>query len=301
VRLSPYLYVLSLPERTLRSVGALGGGLLREVSDLVLPATVRDAALYRATAGIGLRFLIQQVGNVAGIYPNSDSLSRRFVLRYATGMSIEMASALTVFVSPVWVLAALGDATRMAKTLFAEIGESLQHEGLLDPNDRFETMAQLLDGVERTSTHLALTVNMPPLDISGLRAEWEQFRANLATLPTAHLPNPATIEQAWMDLRSTSKASHQSVLDVSTAMALSARRSVPRHLQRLSQAAAIAARTTGMVVGGVFLEHYAAASKQIAATGFGPYWARHSRPYLVAVIGNFLPEKRTWLERQLTK
>jgi hypothetical protein len=40
-------------------------------------------------------------------------------------------------------------------------------------------MSQLLDGLERTSCHLALRVNMPPLDISGLRAEWEQFRANL--------------------------------------------------------------------------------------------------------------------------
>jgi hypothetical protein len=301
VRLSSYLYALSLPERTLRSVGALGGGLLREVSDLVLPATVRDAALYRASAGIGLRFLIQQVGNVPGIYPNSDSLSRRFVLRYATGTSIEMASISTVFVSPVWVLAALGDATRVAKTLFKEIGESLQHEGLLDPNDRFETMTQLLDGLERTSTHLALTVNMPPLDISGLRAEWEQFRANLASLPSGYLPSRDTVEQAWMELRTTAKTSHQSVLDVSTAIALSARRSVPNHLQRLSQASAIAARTTGMVVGGVFLEHYAAASKEIAATGFGPYWAGHSRPYLVAAIRNFLPQKRTWLERQLTR
>jgi hypothetical protein len=301
VRLSPYLYALSLPERTLRSVGALSGGLLRGVSDLVLPKAVRDTALYRATAGIGLRFLIQQVGNVAGIYPNSDSLSRKFVLRYAAGSSIEMASILTIFVSPVWVLAALGDATRVAKTLFVEIGEALQQEGLLDPKDRFETMAQLLDGLERTSTHLALTVNMPPLDISGLRAEWEQFRANLAALPTSYLPSPAKIENAWRDLRSTSNTSHQSVLDVSTAMALSARRSVPSNLQRLSQTAAVAGRTTGMVVGGVFLEHYAAASKQIAATGFGPYWAKHSRPYLVAAIRNFLPEKRTWLERQLTK
>jgi hypothetical protein len=106
--------------------------LLREVSDLVLPATVRNATLYRATAGIGLRFLIQQVGDVAGVYPNSDSLSRRLVLHYATGMSIETASVLTDFVSPVWVLAALGDTTRMAKTLFAEIGESLQHEALLE-------------------------------------------------------------------------------------------------------------------------------------------------------------------------
>jgi hypothetical protein len=300
MRLSPYLYALSLPERTLRSVGALSGGLLREVGDLVLPAKVRDAALYRATAGIGLRFLIQQLGHVPGIYPTSDPLSRKFVLRYATGTTIETASIMVVFVSPVWVLAALGDATRVAKTLFAEIGEALQQEGLLDPNEKFETMAQLLDGLERTSTHLALTVNMPPLDLSGLRAEWEQFRANLATLPAASLPRPAAIERAWRDLRIASKTSHRSVFDVSTAIALSARRKVPGHLQRLSQAAAVAARTTSMVVGGVFLEHYAAASKQIAAAGFGPYWATHARPYLVAAIRNFLPQERSWIERQLT-
>jgi len=284
-------------------VGALGGGLLRGISDLALPTAVRDAALYRATAGIGLRFLIQEVGNVAGIYPNSDHLSRKFTLRYAAGTSIELASISTVFVSPVWVLAALGDATRVAKTLYAEIGEALQQEGLFDRdhNEKFETMAQLLDGVERTSTHLALTMNMPPLDIAGLRAEWQQFRANLATLPSEYLPSPSKIEHAWTDLRDASKSSQRSVLDVSMAMALSARQSVPSHLQRLSQGAAIAARTTGMVVGNVFLEHYAAASKQIAETGFGPYWATHSRPYLVAAIRNFLPEKPTWLERQLAK
>ena len=60
---APYLYALSLPERTVRSLGALGGGLLRKISRLALPGKVRDAALYRATAGVGLRFLSKQVGN----------------------------------------------------------------------------------------------------------------------------------------------------------------------------------------------------------------------------------------------
>jgi len=70
-------------------------------------------------------------------------------------------------------------------------------------------------------------------------------------------------------------------------------------LQWLSRSTAVAARTTGMVVGGVFLEHYAAASKEITAAGFASYWARHSRPYLVAVIRNFLPQRRSWTERLL--
>jgi hypothetical protein len=137
-----YLYALSLPERTVRSLSAVSGGLLRELSLLALPAQVRDAALYRATAGIALRFLIEQLGDVPGIYPRHDPLARRFVYRYAVGGSVEIASIAVLFVSPVWVLAALGDITNAGKTLFTEIGNALKEEGLLDPDTQFETMAQ---------------------------------------------------------------------------------------------------------------------------------------------------------------
>jgi hypothetical protein len=34
-------YVLSLPERVLRSAAALAGGLIREVGDVTLPAALR--------------------------------------------------------------------------------------------------------------------------------------------------------------------------------------------------------------------------------------------------------------------
>ncbi|MGD1069978.1 MAG: hypothetical protein ABSB15_07545 [Bryobacteraceae bacterium] len=297
---APYLYALSLPERTVRSLSALSGGLLRELSKLALPESVREAALYRATAGIGLRFLIEQVGDVHGIYPRKDPLARKFVYRYATGTSIEMASILTLYVSPVWVLAALGDVTRAGKSVLSQIGDALKAEGLLEADVEYETMAQLLDGLERTSTHLALTVNMPPLDVPGLRREWEQFRKNLAVLPPARLPSSADVERAWNNLLATSRELHRSVFSVSAAMGMSALSAVPSHLQWLSRSALVAARTTGMVVGEAFLEHYAAASKELARTGFAAYCAKHSRPYLVAVIRNFLPEKKSWTERLLS-
>lgn len=295
-----YLYALSLPERAVRSLSALSGGMLREVSQLVLPDEIREAAIYRATAGVGLRFLIEQVGDVTGIYSPQDPVARKFVYRYATGASIEMLSIATIFLSPVWVLAALGDATRVGQTLFSEIGDALKAEGLLDPDVQFETMAQLLDGMERTSTHLALTVNMPPLDVAGLRREWEQFRENLASFPAAHLPAAADVERAWKDLQATSRDLNRSVFSVSSAIGISALASVPSQLQWLSRSAVVAARTAGMVVGGAFLEHYAAASQDLSKTGLAAYAARHSRPYLVAAIRNFLPEKKSWIERVLS-
>ena len=300
MRAASYLYALSLPERTVRGLSALGGGLLREVSQLALPAQVREAALYRATAGIFLRFLIEQVGDVHGIYPRHDPLARKFVPRYAVGASIEMVGIVTIFLSPVWVLAALGDVTRVGKALFSQIGDALKAEGLLDRDAQFETMAQLLDGLERTSTHLALTINMPPLNVPGLRREWQRFLENLATLPPGRLPATADVERAWNELQTVSRDLQRSVFSVSAAMGMSALSSVPAHLQWLSRSAAVAARTTGLVVGGAFLEHYAASSKELAKTGFPAYYARHSHPYILAAIRHFLPEKKSWTEQFLS-
>jgi hypothetical protein len=300
MKAAPYLYALSLPERAVRSLSAITGGFLRGVSELTLPAGVRGAALYRATAGVGLRFLIEQVGDVRGIYPRQDPLARQFVYRYATGTTIELLSIASIYLSPVWVLAALGDVTHASQALFSSIGDALKAEGLLEADARFETMAQLLDGLERTSTHLALTVNMPPLDAQGLRREWDQLRENLAALPQARLPNAADVERAWANLQTSSRELGRSVFSVSAAMGLSALASVPSQLQWLSRSALVAARTTGTAVGGAFLDHYAAASKELAETGFAAYFAKYSRPYLVAAVRNFLPENRTWLERQLS-
>jgi hypothetical protein len=297
---APWLYALSVPERTVRSLSALTGGLLRGLSDIALPARIREAALYRATAGVGLRFMIEQVGDVPGIYPRKDPLARKFVYRYAVGTSIELVGIATIFLSPVWVLAALGDATRVGKTIFTEIADALKAEGLLEKDAKFETMGQLMDGLERTSTHLALTVNMPPLDAASLRQEWEQLRANLAVLPAARLPTAAEVERAWADLQAASRNLGRSVFSVSAAMGVSAIAAVPSHLQWLSKSALVAARTTGVVVGRAFLDHYAEAGKELAKTGFPKYVARYSRPYLVAAVRNFLPQNRTWLERQIS-
>ena len=57
-------YLMSLPERGVRSTGALAGGLLRELSEVVLPPSFRRTKLYRSLVDTTLRFMIEQVGNV---------------------------------------------------------------------------------------------------------------------------------------------------------------------------------------------------------------------------------------------
>ena len=100
------------------------------------------------------------------MYPTESNLSDNFILKRTASHGIELLGILAFHASPVWVLAALADATGGGRRLIAEISDELQKEGLIE--ERFETVEGLLDGLERTSDHLAVTLNMPPVDIPGL-------------------------------------------------------------------------------------------------------------------------------------
>ena len=67
-------YVMSLPERVLRSASALAGGLAKELGDVVVPKAVRRTHLYRSLVEGTLRFLIEQVGEVQDTSPPRTSL-----------------------------------------------------------------------------------------------------------------------------------------------------------------------------------------------------------------------------------
>ena len=61
-------YLFSLPERLVRSVLGLSAGVAREVGEVALPDSVRQSRLYQNLVDATLRYLIEQVGGVEGVY-----------------------------------------------------------------------------------------------------------------------------------------------------------------------------------------------------------------------------------------
>ncbi len=285
----------------MRSLSALSGGLLKELGTVVIPARIRRTSLYRTAVEVTLRFLIQEVGQVENIYPAEGRLSDKFLLQRGASHGIELLGLLTLHVSPIWILAALADAAGGGGVLVNEISQALKDEGLLDPETRFETVDQLLDGLEKTSDHLAQTLNAPPLDIAGLRREWLKLKAGLAVLPSASLPSPATLRKMWQDLQDSAKSQHRSVFAICSALALSAFSGLPANLLWLSRAARTAATRTGSVLGEALLDHYKTSLAEIAQSGFVPYWRRQFRPYLHAAARQFAAENVTTTERWLSR
>ena len=115
-------------------------------------------------------------------------LAEAFLLQRGASHGVELLGILAFHASPVWVLAALADAAGGSRTLVREISSALKSEGLLDADRGFETIEQVLDGLEKTSDHLATTLNLPPVNVPGLRQEWVRLKEELRAIPPKNLP-----------------------------------------------------------------------------------------------------------------
>ena len=293
-------FLLSLPERGLRSASALAGGLLREVGDVAIPKTIRRTQLYRNLVEATLQFLIEQVGQVKGVYPSGEKLSQDFLVRRAAGNGIELIGILTFHASPVWVLAALADASGAGRFLIREIAASLKAEGLLDQKAEFDTVDEMLVGLEASAGRLAGTVNTPPLNVKTLRKEWNALRGDLAKIPPRKLPGTQALRDLWKEIEQEAARQERSVFQISSLMAISAMKSVPEKARWLSASARSAARKTGTAVASILLEDYRTSLKQIRETGYARYAFEQFRPYLSAAVSQFSPRRQSWTERLIS-
>jgi len=293
------VYLLSLPERLLRSGAALAGGLIRELGDVALPAAFRRTKTYQTMVEIAVRFMIEQLGEVKGVYPTQGELAQNFLLRRTAGHGLELAGMLAFRASPVWILAALADISGAGRQIVQEIADAMQEEGLLDRDAKFQNVDQILDGLESTAGWAAGVVNLPPLDVAGLRKEWETFRESVARIPPRNLPSAERIRAQWDELKREAAAQNRTVFQLSSIIAVAAISRTPETLLRLARAANRAVWRTGQLLGGSVLEHYSQTLRDISERGYAAYWSEAFRPYLRAAADQFSPKHRSLTGRWL--
>ena len=291
-------YLLSVPERVVRAVLGVGAGVAREVGEVALPDAIRRSRLYQNLVDATLRFLIEQVGGAEGVYEDKAALPEDFLVRRTAGNVVEMLGVVAFRASPVWVLAALADVCGMGRQVIPEIAEALKAQGLLDREAEFTTVDQMLDGLERTSARLAATINAPPLDVAGLRQEWNAIRREAGTLP---LPSRETISSVWSDLKTESMRQDRTIFETSSMMAISAARSIPDGVRWVAASARVSTARTGQMLASALLDHYRQTLTEIREVGYLAYANRQFRPYIRAAAGQFSPARRTLTERLLGK
>ena len=271
-------YLASLPERTARAGAALTGGLVYEASEVMLPLAVRRSRLYQAIVGRLLRILIELVGGVEGVYPAQEMPVRELLVRKTAGNVVELSSFVAVGWSPVWLLAGASDLVGGTKVYLRTLVSELQDESVLAPDTDVASFEELLTVLEGTSGMLADSVDVPPLNVSGLRTSWQELQRRVADLPDA-----AGLEKIFADLHLAARQEDRSVLEISSMVALGAVRS-------------------GVRLGSVHIfDYYRHALPTIVEEGLLSFVRRTSTPYLTRAGSHFDPRSSTHSERLLRR
>jgi hypothetical protein len=271
-------YLISLPERTARAGAALTGGLVYETGEVLLPLAVRRSKLYQAIVGRLLRIMIELVGGVEGVYPTEVMPARELLVRKTAGNVVELSSFLAVGWSPVWLLAGASDLVGGSKVYLRVLATELRDAGVLAPNADVASFEELLSALEGTSGVLADTVDVPPLNISGVRTSWQELRRQAADLPDA-----AGLEEIFAELQLAARQEDRSILEISSMVALGAVR-------------------TGVKLGNVHIfDYYRGALRTIVEEGLLSFLRRTSTPYLTRAGSHFDPRVSTYSERLLRR
>ena len=226
-----------------------------------------------------------------GCTGKSDALPDNFLARRTAGNAVEILGIVAFRASPVWVLAALADLCGAGRQLIPEMAEALKEQGLLDKDTQFTSVDQMLDGLERTSSRLASTINTPPLDVPALRTEWEAIRKEARSIQPSGLPSGETIGAMWMELKSESARQNRSVFETSSMVALSSIRALPEQARWFYASARVGASRTGEIIAAALLDHYSQTLAEMRETGYASFASRQFSPYVRAAAGQFSPKK----------
>jgi hypothetical protein len=209
-------FYASLPERTVRGGAAGLGGALHETFELTLPRFVRRSRLYEATAKNLLRVAIELVGGVEGS-PTKDPAAGALEIakRKGAGNVVELGSIAAFGFSPLWLLAAASDLTRGSRVYLKALTQELKSAGVIAEDVDAGSVDELLGVLERTSGGTARLIDVPPLEVEGMRASLAELRSHADSLPSAE-----ELAALYAGLRRKAAEEDRSLLEVSSGVGL---------------------------------------------------------------------------------
>jgi len=263
-----YRYVLSVPERVIRTLVGTLGGLIHESAQLVLPRFVRRSRLYEATAKNALRIAIEAVGRVEPAAAPEVS-AQEITKRKAAGNVVELGSIAAFGFSPLWLLAAASDVASGSRVYLAAFVAELKRAGVLAEEREIGSVDELLETLENASGRTARLIDIPPLELAELRED------------AAGLPGPGELASLYHGLRAEAARERGSLLEVSVGMGMAF----------LLSAKSVAGEHLAVP----YREDWAPLRRE----GFAAYARRVAGPYARAAGGHFDPRRPSWTERLL--
>ncbi len=303
-------YSASIPERTLRSAGALAGGFMRESANWLLPSAFRNSRSYSIFIQQMLDFVCNEIGGVrkklwgaAPADPASDlseeeqaAQNQAFLARKTVGNLLDMSALATFHVSPLTVLAVFSDVAYGSRHYLQLLSERLKSQQIIDENTTIDNASDLLAALEKASASAAGVFDRPPISLDGLKKTINETTDAVMSVDPMKLLPAAEIDQLWRQIDLAAKEQNASIWDVSATISLVAL----GNIQSVSKGTYVGLEVAGNLFNEHIVQHYWDGLRSIERNGLIPTLSRASAPYLEAVWTNFAVDRKTWTEQLLS-
>ena len=290
------LYTLSIPERYLRGLTALTGGMLKETTDIVVPDFVQDTTSYNLFVGNLLRFAVENVGGVEGLY-DEEQLEGEYATRKVIGNAIEGVGIATVHASPLWIFAFFADTVKGGQAYLDRLNDELVEKGYLESEKTSKSLKGLLEGLERTTTSFAQNIDTPPLSKEEIVGNINEIRESFNELWTSTGKAAADITEDVGDVMQefidTANEEGQSLLELGGVMTLQA----TSRAKKAAGMAVTAPQVAGKMLSENILGYYRDTLSDIHKHGYARVASEVIDPYGNAILKQFSTDKETWTEK----
>lgn len=291
-------FLLSIPERTIRSLAAVSGGTALLLTETLLPRTLQESTLYRVTLGDLQQFLIEQVAQMdrqtlANV--KTRDLEKRFMSRRVAGSVVDAAGLLWISMSPLWVFAIASDAAAGSKVFLHRLVAQLKQNGVLAEDTEVDNLTALLDALHAASDTSAQTMNMPPLSAADVKQTAEELRQSYGRLfanTTNLLPR---LESLWSQMEDVAEQEQTSTAKVGGVMTLDLLTWGKKGVNTVTAVG----QAGGELIGEHILNSYSQTLGQISQEGLPHYFRRMMAPFAETAVNHFDANRTTWTEKQI--
>lgn len=289
-------YLLSLPERLVRSAAAVVGGTSLLITETLFPDVVKDSTTYRFVIGNLQKFMIAQVAQVSTFETSQEEqLIDGYISRKLAGNVLELAGLMTMRFSPVWVFALAGDAAGGSKVFLDRLVINLKQHRVINPESDPQDIVGLLDAIQRASSSSAAAVDTPPLSSEQLAGVARDLADGYEQMFSKSRPLLSRFEALQSRMEQTAGDEGLSVEAVSGIMAIDV---ASLGKAGLGTTAAVG-RTGAELFGEKILASYERTLDKLNRQGVSAYVNRYMKPFFDAAVAHFDPNKSTWTQDML--
>jgi len=287
-----FSYLVSLPERTIRSLAALATGTTNLLTESLFPESLRGTTVYKIFIGDAQKFVMEKVAEVQREATEEPPSDPRYLHRKMVGGALETAGLFAMHVSPLWIFAIAGDAAAGSRVFLNRLVEQLKRNGVIDENMQVTKLDDLLMAMHETSRSGATAVDTPPLsraEVEKLADEMMDHYGNVFSKATGLLPK---LDDLWSQMERLASRDNVSLERLEGILSLDV-----LDYGRRGVGAALAVGQTGTTLfGEQILDSYAVTLEKMNKAGVMNYVGEEMKPFFDAAMGHFSPGRKTWTD-----